>query len=163
MAIDAIKFKKPNLLNNTKDRATAWQSDALAGYNFGPATLNVWAADEFSANVSGGSSALSRVETASIIKLQGTCQLQFPAVAPDEPELRGDCCPTNRRVFIHVPNLFSTCPEAALRPTPFSQSSSDASSGTRAGSAAQVSSAANIMAAPKAKLEAIANLNASAS
>jgi hypothetical protein len=37
------------------NRYNIWAAGALVGYNFGPATLNVWALDEVSANASGGS------------------------------------------------------------------------------------------------------------
>lgn len=37
------------------NRYDIWAAGALVGYNFGPATLNVWAVDEFSVKASGGS------------------------------------------------------------------------------------------------------------
>ncbi len=39
-----------------------WAAGALVGYNFGPATLNVWALDEFSAHASGGNLLVPGVE-----------------------------------------------------------------------------------------------------
>ena len=67
--------------------------------------------------------------------------------------------PQSTRRAACIPNLVSTCLEGV--PHAFTQSSCDALPGTRAGNAAQVTSAASIMAAPKAKLDAIANLSAS--
>jgi hypothetical protein len=39
------------------NRFNVWAAGGLVGYNFGPAQLNVWAVDEYTANASGGTAA----------------------------------------------------------------------------------------------------------
>jgi hypothetical protein len=67
-------------------RYNVWAAGGLVGYNFGPATLNVWAVDEFSANASGGSPSFTSADGATIVKgYKVFANLSFRIWAPDEP------------------------------------------------------------------------------
>ncbi|MBR1218841.1 transporter [Bradyrhizobium sp. U87765 SZCCT0131] len=67
------------------NRYNIWAAGALVGYNFGPATLNVWAFDEISAHASGGTP-IGGADTASITKGWSVfASLSYRLWAPDEP------------------------------------------------------------------------------
>lgn len=62
-----------------------WAAGALVGYNFGPATLNVWAFNEFSARASGGT-LVPGLDSATITKgFSVFASLSYRLWAPDAP------------------------------------------------------------------------------
>lgn len=62
-----------------------WAAGGLVGYNFGPAALNVWAVQEFSARASGGTPA-GLTDSATITKgLSVFASLSYRIWAPDAP------------------------------------------------------------------------------
>ncbi len=66
-------------------RYNIWAAGALVGYNFGPASLNVWALNDFSANTRGGTASSPGVDTASTGKFwQVFAQINFRLWSPDE-------------------------------------------------------------------------------
>jgi hypothetical protein len=68
------------------NRYSLWAAGALVGYNFGSVQLSVWALDEFSAHVSGGSTSIPGPDTASITKGYSVmAQLSYRLWAPDGP------------------------------------------------------------------------------
>ena len=76
------------------DRYNIWAAGALVGYDFGPAALNVWAVDEFSASASGGSPSFGSADGATAVKgYKVFANLSFRIWAPDEP------APTKRVPF----------------------------------------------------------------
>ena len=67
------------------NRYNLWAAGLLVGYDFGPATLNVWALNEFSAHASGGTAAPGQ-DAASITRGYSVfAQVSFRLWAPDEP------------------------------------------------------------------------------
>jgi hypothetical protein len=66
------------------NRYSLWAAGALVGYDFGPVALNVWATDEFSASVSGGTPLLPLSNT--ITKGYSVFgQLSYRLWGPDAP------------------------------------------------------------------------------
>jgi hypothetical protein len=62
-----------------------WAAGALVGYNFGPAALNVWAFNEFSATASGGTP-IGGIDSAAITKgFSVFASLSYRLWAPDAP------------------------------------------------------------------------------
>jgi hypothetical protein len=67
------------------NRFDIWAAGALVGYNFGPATLNVWALDEVSSKASGGTP-IAGTDTATISKGWSVfASLSYRLWAPDAP------------------------------------------------------------------------------
>ncbi len=67
------------------NRFNVWAAGGLVGYDFGPATLKVWVADEFSANASGGTP-LAGVDRAGVGQgIRGFASVSYRLWAPDEP------------------------------------------------------------------------------
>lgn len=67
-------------------RWDVYAAGALVGYDFGPASLNVWALNEFSASASGGTAAPGVPDTASVTKGWSVfASLSYRLWAPDEP------------------------------------------------------------------------------
>lgn len=67
------------------NRYNLWAAGLLVGYDFGPASLSVWALDEFSAHASGGTAAAPGFDSASITKGYSVfAQLNFRLWAPDQ-------------------------------------------------------------------------------
>lgn len=70
------------------NRYDIWAAGLSVGYDFGPASLTVWAVDEFSGRVSGGTAAPLGADSASIAKGYSVfAQLNFRLWGPDEPAL----------------------------------------------------------------------------
>jgi hypothetical protein len=71
------------------NRYNIWAAGGLVGYNFGPAQLNVWGVDEYSANASGGTAAYGiPVPTGKGGVSQGFklfASVSYQLWAPDEP------------------------------------------------------------------------------
>jgi hypothetical protein len=66
------------------NRYNIWAAGGLVGYNFGPATLNVWALNEISAHASGGTP-MGGLDTATITKgFSVFASLSYRLWAPDE-------------------------------------------------------------------------------
>lgn len=67
------------------NRYDVWAAGALVGYNFGPAALNVWAVNEFSARASGGTN-VNGIDSATITKgFSVFASLSYRLWAPEEP------------------------------------------------------------------------------
>ncbi len=76
------------------NRYDIWAVGALVAYNFGPATLTVWALDEVSSHASGGTP-VAGIDSASITKgFTAFASLSYRLWAPDEP-----VAPTKRPAF----------------------------------------------------------------
>lgn len=60
------------------NRYNVWAAGGLVGYNFGPAQLNVWMVDEFSANASGPAGSVTQ-------GVKFFASLNYRIWAPDEP------------------------------------------------------------------------------
>jgi hypothetical protein len=76
------------------NRYNIWAAGALVAYNFGPATLTVWALDEVSSHASGGTPQAG-IDSASITKgFTAFASLSYRLWAPDEP-----AAPTKRPAF----------------------------------------------------------------
>ena len=68
------------------NRYNLWAAGLLVGYDFGPASLNVWALDEFSAHASGGTAAPAGLDSASVTRGYSVfAQLNFRLWSPDQP------------------------------------------------------------------------------
>ena len=68
------------------NRYNIWAAGGLVGYNFGPASLNIWGLQEISANASGGTAGPPGLDTAAITKgFSIFAQLNFRIWAPDAP------------------------------------------------------------------------------
>jgi hypothetical protein len=68
------------------NRYNVWAAGGLVSYNFGPATLNVWVVDEFSANASGGTMFGPGVDSAFVTKgYSAFASLSYRLWAPDAP------------------------------------------------------------------------------
>lgn len=68
------------------NRYDLWSAGLLVGYDFGPASINVWALDEFSAHASGGTAAAPGFDSASVTKGYSVfAQLNFRLWGPDQP------------------------------------------------------------------------------
>jgi len=68
------------------NRYNIWAAGGLVGYNFGPAALNVWAVDEFSASASGGSPSFASADGSTVVKgYKVFANLSFRIWAPEEP------------------------------------------------------------------------------
>ena len=69
------------------NRYNVWAVGGLVGYDFGPASVNVWALKEVSANASGGTAGLPGIDTATVTKgFAIYAQLNYRIWAPDEPK-----------------------------------------------------------------------------
>ena len=67
------------------NRYNVWAAGGLVGYNFGPATLNVWAFNEFSADASGGTP-IAGIDSATITKgFSVFASLSYRLWGPDQP------------------------------------------------------------------------------
>jgi hypothetical protein len=69
------------------NRYDIWAAGGLVAYDFGPATLKVWAVDQVYANASGGTAGPPGVDTASITKgWSAFASLSYRLWAPDAPQ-----------------------------------------------------------------------------
>ncbi|WP_082190747.1 SphA family protein [Bradyrhizobium pachyrhizi] len=68
------------------NRYNTWAAGGMAAYNFGPASLNVWATQELSASASGGTAAPPGFDSAATTKgFSIFAQLNYRLWAPDAP------------------------------------------------------------------------------
>ena len=68
------------------NRYNVWAAGALVGYDWGPASVNVWATREFSANASGGNAGLPGLDSATVGKgFTVFAQLNYRIWAPEAP------------------------------------------------------------------------------
>ncbi|WP_253710415.1 transporter [Bradyrhizobium sp. WD16] len=71
------------------NRYNVWAVGGLVGYDFGPASINVWGLKEISASASGGRAGSPGVDTATITKgFAIFAQLNYRIWAPEEPAAR---------------------------------------------------------------------------